>query len=117
MTTQEEIDVMFASLLESIFQICSKTTFANVSRNVETIKGEYRDMLQFCKNHHKNPWHSIADGDLPEVDKRCLLSFQGAFYIGFRRANDSVFLEDECSFFTDIYDIEYWMEIPELPNN
>ena len=72
-------------------------------------------VAKWADEHPKNPWHSIADGDLPQVNKRCLLSFQGGFYIGFMRANKSVFLEDEISFFTDIYDIEYWMEIPKLP--
>lgn len=117
MTTQKEIDEMLINLLKSISQICDKTTSGNVSHNIATIKCKCRDMLQFCKNHHKTPWHSIADGDLPEVDKRCLLSFQGAFYIGFRYAFNNVFLEDEESFFTDINDIDYWMEIPKLPND
>lgn len=75
------------------------------------------DGAKWADRYPKSPWHSIADGDLPEVDKRCLLSFQGAFYIGFMCANKSVFLEDEESFFTDIYDIEYWMEIPKLPTD
>ena len=73
------------------------------------------DGVKWADENPASPWHSIADGDLPEVDKRCLLSFQGAFYIGFRYAFNNVFLEDEESFFTDINDIEYWMEIPELP--
>ena len=115
MTTQKEIDEMFASLLESISQICNKTTFANVSRNVEIIKGEYRDMLQFCKNHHKNPWHSIADGDLPEVNKRCLLNIEGSNYIGCRCVTEHVFLEDIPFLSLTINDFDYWMEIPELP--
>lgn len=73
------------------------------------------DGAQWADEHPKNPWHSIADGDLPKVDKRCLLSFQGGFYIGFRCASNSIFLEDDDSLFLDIYDIDYWMEIPKLP--
>lgn len=117
MTTQKEIDEMLINLLKSISQICDKTTSGNVSHNIATIKCKCRDMLQFYKENPVCSWHSVADGDLPEVDKECLLSFQGAFYIGFMRANKSVFLEDEGNFFTDINDIEYWMEIPELPND
>jgi hypothetical protein len=117
MTTQKEIDEMLINLLKSISQICDKTTSGNVSHNIATIKCKCRDMLQFCKNHPKNPWHFIADGDLPQVNKRCLFSFKDGFYIGFMRANKSIFFEDEISFFTDIYDIEYWMEIPKLPND
>ena len=113
MTTQEEIDVMFASLLGSISQICNKTTFTNVSRNVETIKGEYRDMLQFCKNHHKNPWHSIADGDLPKTDGRYIVMAQNGY------CHTCQYHTDDRYWDTIGYqsDIKYWMEIPELPTD
>ena len=117
MTTQKEMDVILITVLESIIRVCDLTTSGNVSHNISTIKCKCRDMLRFYKENPVSPWHSIADGDLPQVDKRCLLSFQGAFYIGFMCANKSVFLEDEESFFTDIYDIEYWMEIPKLPTD
>lgn len=117
MTTQKEMDDIFISILKSIIKVCDLTTSGNVSHNIATIKCKCRDMLQFYKENPVSPWHSIAEEDLPEVDKRCLLSYQGNFYIGFMCANKSVFLEDEESFFTYINDIEYWMEIPELPND
>lgn len=115
MITQKEMDDILITILESIIQVCDLTTSGNVSHNIATIKCKCRDMLQFYKENPVSPWHSIADGDLPKVDKRCLLSFQGGFYIGFRCASNSIFLEDDDSLFLDIYDIDYWMEIPKLP--
>lgn len=115
MTTQEEIDVMFASLLESISQICNKTTYANLSRNVEIIKGEYRDMLQFCKNHPANRWHSVKDGELPQAGKICMFGYQGKLYKGFMYKDGALHFDDEFSPMLDINDVNYWMEIPGLP--
>lgn len=115
MTTQKEIDEMLINLLKSISQICDKTTSGNVSHNIATIKCKCRDMLQFYNGNSINPWHSIADGDLPEVNKRCLLNIEGANYIGCRCATEHVFLEDTPSLSLTINDFDYWMEIPELP--
>ena len=122
MTTQEEIDEMFASLLESISQICNKTTYANLSRNVEIIKGEYRDMLQFCKNHSKSLWHSVKDGDLPQgakddaIDPPFLVKTSGGdiytAYYGLREEDKEMCFFDDCGL---ALGVEYWMEIPELP--
>lgn len=122
MTTQEEIDEMFASLLESISQICNKTTYANLSRNVEIIKGEYRDMLQFCKNHSKSLWHSVKDGELPQESKGDAIDHPflvkatdgEAFmaYYGLREEDKEMCFFDDCGL---ALDVEYWMEIQELP--
>lgn len=112
MITQEKMNDVFITTLESILQVCRLITSGNVAHYVPSIEGKCQSMIQFYKENPISPWHSVADGDLPQVNKRCLLSYQGSFYIGFMRANRSVFLEDEDSFFTDIHDIEYWMEIP-----
>ena len=85
--------------------------------DLDDVEIGFMDGAEWADEHPINPWHSIADGDLPQVDKRCLLSFQGGFYIGFRCASNSIFLEDEDSLFLDIYDIDYWMEIPKLPTD
>lgn len=65
MTTQKEIDEMFIGILESISEICDKTTSGNISHNIATIKYKCRDMLQFYKENTASPWHSVADGDFP----------------------------------------------------
>jgi hypothetical protein len=115
MTTQEEIDEMFASLLRNISQICNKTTFVHMSHNIEIIKGEYRNMLQFCKNHPKSLWHSVKDGELPQVNKDYVFSYKGFSYIGYMREDKSLRFNDEYAPMLDINEVDYWMEIPELP--
>ena len=115
MTTQKEIDEMFINLLKSISQICDKTTSGNVSHNIATIKCKCRDMLQFYKENPVSSWYSIADGDLPQVNKQCLFSYEGNIYIGYRCITDDVFLEDVPSLSLTVNDFDYWMEIPKLP--
>ena len=107
----------FMNREEEINQATSEYIITDKTCGVGVRTQAFIDGAKWADEHPKSPWHSIADGDLPEVDKRCLLSFQGAFYIGFRYAFNNVFLEDEESFFTDINDIDYWMEIPKLPND
>lgn len=117
MTRQEEIDEMFVNLLKSIFQICNKTTFANISRNIEIIKGKCRDMLQFHKVYPVTYWHSVKDGDLPQVNKDYVFSYNGSSYIGYMREDKSLRFNEEFSPMIDINEVDYWMEIPKLPTD
>lgn len=122
MTTQEEIDEMFASLLESISQICNKTTYANLSRNIATIKDKCLDLLQFYKKYPANPWHSVKDGDLPReakddaIDPPFLVKTAGGdiytAYYGLREEDKEMCFFDDCDL---AIDVDYWMGIPELP--
>jgi len=122
MTTQKEIDEMLINLLKSISQICDKTTSGNVSHNIATIKCKCRDMLQFCKNHSKSLWHSVKDGDLPQgakddaIDPPFLVKTSGGdiytAYYGLREEDKEMCFFDDCGL---ALDVEYWMEIPELP--
>lgn len=115
MTTQKEIDEMFIGLLGSISQICNKTTYVNLSRNIAAIKGKCIDLLQFYKKYPANPWHSVKDGDLPPFNKPCLFNCNGTTYIGFVRGDESLYLENNLDLSLSINDINYWMEIHELP--
>ena len=115
MTTQEEIDEMFFSLLGSISQICNKTTYVNLSRNIATIKGKCIDLLQFYKKKPANTWHSVKEGDLPPFNKPCLFNYNGTTYIGLVRGDESLYLENSLDLSLSINDINYWMEIPKLP--
>ena len=92
MTTQKEIDEMLINLLESISQICDKTTSGNVSHNIATIKCKCRDMLQFYKQYPVTHWHSVEE-DLPPFNKSCLFICNGTIYTGFVRGDKSLFLE------------------------
>lgn len=121
MVYQKEIDEAFVATIESILQICEKTTSGNVSHNIATIKCKCRDMLQFYKNHPANSWHSVADGDFPlkaknnnsriefsvevlvRLDKNRLASGRyyyayKSWYVGYTLCNPT-----------------HWIEMPELP--
>ena len=115
MTTQKEIEEMFIGLLENIFQICDKTTSGNVSHNIATIKCKCRDMLQFYKKYPANPWHSVKDGELPQAGKVCMFGYQGKLYKGFMYKDGALHFDDEFSPMLDINELDYWMEMPELP--
>ena len=67
------------------------------------------------KENPVSPWHSIAAGNLPKVNKQCLFSLQGLLYIGYMRVNKHVSLKDASNLLYIISDFDYWMEIPELP--
>lgn len=113
--TQKEIEEMFIGLLENIFQICDKTTSGNVSHNIATIKCKCRDMLQFYKKYPANPWHSVKDGELPQAGKVCMFGYQGKLYKGFMYKDGALHFDDEFSPMLDINELDYWMEMPELP--
>jgi hypothetical protein len=115
MTTQKEIDEMFIGILENISQICDKTTSGNVSHNIATIKYKCRDMLQFYKQYPVTLWHSVKAGELPQVGKVCMFGYQGKLHKGFMYKDGALHFDDEFSPMLDINDVNYWMEIPEVP--
>lgn len=61
-----------------------------------------------------NPWHSVADGDLPQNNTYCFFS------IGINEIEIGHVM-DGCVHFNStekpwiLKDMDYWMEIPELP--
>jgi hypothetical protein len=115
MTTKKEIDEMFIGILENISEICDKTTSGNVSHNIATIKCKCRDMLQFYKQYPVSHWHSVKDGDLPQESQDCIFSCQGELYKGFMLSDESLHFDEVFAPHLDIYDVDYWMGIPELP--
>ena len=117
MVTQKEMDEMLINLLESISQICDKTTSGNVSHYIPSIKGMCQSMIQFYKENPVSPWHSVKDGELPQEAKDCIFSYQGELYKGFMFDDKSLHFDDEFSPTLDINinEVDYWMEIPKLP--
>lgn len=61
------------------------------------------------------PWHSVKDGELPQVNKDYVFSYKGFSYIGYMREDKSLRFNEDFSPMIDINEVEYWMEIPELP--
>lgn len=110
------MDDIFITTLESIVQVCDLTTSGNVSHNIATIKCKCRDMLQFYKENTVSPWHSVADGGLPKMNTDCLFLYSERLIDkGFMREDKSISLDSEFAPLIDINDVDYWMEIPELP--
>lgn len=70
---------------------------------------------KWADEHPANPWHSVKDGDLPPFNKVCLFNCDGTTYIGFIRGDESLYLENDLYLSLSINDINYWMEVPELP--
>ena len=68
-------------------------------------------MLQFYKKYPVNPWHKVADGDLPKRDGRYIVMAQNGY------CHTCQYHTDDRYWDTVGYqsDIKYWMEIPELP--
>lgn len=66
-------------------------------------------------NHPKSPWHAVKDGDLPQAGKDCIFSYQGKLYKGLMYKDRALHFDDEFSPMLDINEVDYWMEIPELP--
>lgn len=62
-----------------------------------------------------NPWYSVANGDIPRANKNCIFHYLGCMSKGFMRGDKSIFLDNDLTLSPNIREIDYWMEIPELP--
>ena len=116
MMNQKKMDEIFIDTLESVVQMCEKITPGNVAHYVIPIKGKCQCMIQFYKENPVSPWHSVADGDIPKVNTDCLFLYNEKLIDkGFMREDKSISLDSEFAPLIDINDVDYWMEIPELP--
>lgn len=62
-----------------------------------------------------NPWHSVKDGEIPQVYARCLFNSKAELYKGFMAADKLLYFDDRGNQKLSIDEVDYWMEIPELP--
>lgn len=121
MVNQKEIDETFVATIESILQICDKTTSGNVSHNIATIKCKCRDMLQFYKNCPANGWHSVADGDFPPESEnnnsRIKFSVEVLVRLDKNRLASGRYYYSYKSWYIGLQRVypTHWMEMPELP--
>ena len=96
---------------EKIRQVAQKYIATDKHNGVGVRTQAFVDGAEWADKHPASPWHSVADGDLPNKDGRYLtLHTNGipcihAFNTQYRRwvinAYQSI--------------VKYWMEIPELP--
>lgn len=81
----------------------------------ETVREEQWYKVGLYEGATASPWHSVADGNIPKVDTDCLFAYEGVIDKGYMREDKSLSLDGEFAPMLDIGDIDYWMEIPELP--
>ena len=71
----------------------------------------------WADRHPVNPWHSVADGDLPEKTGNYLCSDGEESIVAFYSHVSEGFFNPLEKYGGDYDDlIKYWMEIPQLPN-
>ena len=62
-----------------------------------------------------NPWHPVADGDLPK-DSKDYLCYNGMnVHIGWFDTNKKCFYNTYSRYKERMLDVECWAEIPQLP--
>lgn len=95
-------------------------------RTTDLLECAFWKGAEWADKHPVCPWHSVADGDLPKGiknDSECMsfiVKTKGgsqhlAYYTSwldeeYRAIRHDFFDECDC-----LLDVEYWMEIPELP--
>ena len=105
MTRKEEI-------IEAAAEYIENYRYVNA---VDDVSCGFMDGTEWADEHPINLWHSFIDGDIPPYNKTCLFNCDGIIYIGFVRGDDSLYLEHNLEIHLNINDIDYWMKIPELP--
>ena len=115
MITQKKMDEIFINKLENIIHTCNLMSPDNMAYYISSIKGPCQEMINYYKENLTSPWHSFIEGDIPPYNKTCLFNCDGIIYIGFVRGDNSLYLEYNLEIHLNINDIDYWMEIPELP--
>lgn len=78
---------------------------------------------EWADAHPANPWHNVADGDLPKEckgDAICptfLVAARGGdlimAYYAWKEDEDEPYFYDDCDM---ALDVEWWMEIPKIPS-
>lgn len=58
---------------------------------------------------YKPKWHKVADGDLPKIDKPCLVYLVNDAVITARLREDNVWTTNGCNAFENVI---AWLEIP-----
>lgn len=83
-------------------------------RATDLLECAYIKGAEWADEHPKSPWHSVADGDLPQNNTYCFFS------IGINEIEIGHVM-DGCVHFNStekpwmLKDMDYWMEIPKLP--
>lgn len=110
-------------LIEKAAKKYCQDNIPNLPQMHLTISTSFEAGVEWADAHPVNPWHKVADGDLPKEyngDAICPTFLVAA------RGGDLIMAyyawgedEDEPNFYDDCdmaLDVEWWMEIPKLPS-
>ncbi len=85
--------------------------------DLNTGRDDFMEGAEWADAHPANPWHSIADGDLPKEEKLYLCGDNSDYIIGEWDAETRRFTDPFSRFDNQRIDwVKYWMEIPKLPS-
>lgn len=124
MTRDNEIANAASEAMTETLMSCPMYEFS--PKATDLLECAYIKGAEWADSHLINTWHSVADGDLPKGIKNnseCMpfiVKTKGgsqhlAYYASwldeeYRAIRHDFFDECDC-----LLDVEYWMEIPELP--
>ncbi len=116
MTREEIIDKIHDFLLTHHANVECDTCI-NVFEDLRSLIDEIK-----TDKYPESPWHSVADGDFPMetkgdyADMPFIVVFKDGIrcsaYYDFKEDEENAYFYDDCDC---ALDVEYWMEIPELP--
>lgn len=119
MTRDNEIANAASEAMTETLMSCPMYEFS--LKATDLLECAYIKGAEWADSHPINTWHSVADGDLPTeqkgdaVDLPFLVRAKGVTYLTYYAWYED---EDAPEFYDDCdcpIDVDYWMEIPELP--
>lgn len=85
--------------------------------DLNTGRDDFMEGAEWADAHPVNPWHSVADGDLPKEEKLYLCGDNSDYIIGEWNAEKRRFTDPFSRFDNQRIDwVQYWMEMPKLPS-
>lgn len=117
------MSILIMNREEIINQAASEYTenYGYFNVDLDDVECGFIDGAEWADKHPASLWHSVAEGDLPTeqkgdaVDLPFLVRAKGVTYLTYYAWYED---EDAPEFYDDCdcpIDVDYWMEIPELP--
>lgn len=82
--------------------------------DLNTGRDDFMVGAEWADAHPANPWHKVADGDLPKESGDCLCYDGYETSIGWFDTSDNLF--NSYSRFMKKIEVKYWMKVPKLPS-
>lgn len=110
-----ENEIANAALEAMTETLMSTPNYEFSPKATDLLECAYIKGAEWADKHPANPWHSVADGDLPTKDGYYLCRDESDSIIGSFDVKFKVFYDPHSRFDCDkITWIKYWMEIPEI---